>query len=235
MIGRFLELSVHAPDVLQSVRFYELLGLRPLSVGETWSHPYAVMSDGRAFIGLHGYEFDSPAVTFVLRNLARKQRHLEQQGIRFAFAKTGDDEFNEAGFVTPAGLMVALLEARTYSPPDFDSVDFSRLGRCAGLIVPAADLASERDFWSNLGLRVAREYEEPYPHATLSAEGITVAVHERPGQRETALQFICPDLGALAMALDDADIPWRQAELPHAAQAIRLQSPEGLALVIQGG
>ncbi|MEO0971789.1 MAG: hypothetical protein AAFX85_01745, partial [Pseudomonadota bacterium] len=98
MIGRFLEFSVHAPDVLASVRHYEMLGFRQLPVGETWSHPYAVLTDGRVVIGLHAYAFDSPAVTFVLQSLQEKLPHIAEQGIEFAFAKTDDDQFNEAGF-----------------------------------------------------------------------------------------------------------------------------------------
>ena len=97
MIGRFLELSVQTDDILASVEFYERLGFRQLQVGETWSHPYAVLSDGRIPIGLHRYEFESPALTFVLPELATKLPHIERQGISFKFRKLGADEFNEAG------------------------------------------------------------------------------------------------------------------------------------------
>jgi hypothetical protein len=234
MIGHFLELSVHAPDVLGSVRFYERLGFRQLQVGDTWSHAYAVVSDGRCFLGLHAYEFDSPAVTFVLRDLARKLPHLEQQGIRFAFAKTGDDEFNEAGFVTPSGQMVALLEARTYSPPDFSELDVSRLGRLLTLALPTGDVGAERDFWAAIGLRAGDEHAEPWTHITLSGEDISLTLHQRPHLREAALHFACPDLGALAAMLDDAEHPWESIELPGASPTIRLRGPEGLACLVQG-
>ena len=63
MLGRFLEVSVHAPEILESLAFYEQLGFTQATVGETWSHPYAVVTDGRLFIGLHAYEFASPALT----------------------------------------------------------------------------------------------------------------------------------------------------------------------------
>ena len=36
------------------------------AVGETWPHPYAVVTDGHLFIGLHGATVPSPALTFVL-------------------------------------------------------------------------------------------------------------------------------------------------------------------------
>src|SRR5262245_14321790 len=128
MIGRFLELSVRSDDMLASIEFYERLGFRQLEVGETWSHPYAVLSDGRLPIGLHRYDFDSPSLTFVLPELAAKLPHMERKGVSFAFRKLGTDEFNEAGLVAPDSQMITLLEARTYSPPSFDDVDTSVLG-----------------------------------------------------------------------------------------------------------
>jgi hypothetical protein len=78
---------------------------------------------GRLHIGLHRYDFDSPALTFVLPELAAKLPHIERNGISFAFRKLGTDEFNEAGIVAPDNQMVTLLEARTYSPPSFEESD----------------------------------------------------------------------------------------------------------------
>ena len=75
MLGRFLEISVHAPNVLESLEFYQKLGFTQAQVGEAWAHPYAVVSDGRLFIGLHQYEFDSPSLTFVKPDLSRLHRH----------------------------------------------------------------------------------------------------------------------------------------------------------------
>ena len=39
MLGRFLEISVHAPDIVGSLEFYERLGFTQASAGETWQHP----------------------------------------------------------------------------------------------------------------------------------------------------------------------------------------------------
>ena len=55
MLGKFLEISIHAPDIKASYEFYEGLGFRSVDVGEIWSHPYAVLSDGAIFLGLHAY------------------------------------------------------------------------------------------------------------------------------------------------------------------------------------
>ena len=71
-IGRFLELSVHAPDILDSLHFYKLLGFEEVPSGDIWPHKYAVVSDGELNIGLHDREFDSPAIAFV-QHRARNQ------------------------------------------------------------------------------------------------------------------------------------------------------------------
>jgi catechol 2,3-dioxygenase-like lactoylglutathione lyase family enzyme len=231
VIGRFLEYSVHSPDILASLRFYEGLGFRQLDVGEVWSHPYAVVSDGRAVIGLHAYAFDSPAVTFVLRDLAAKLPHLRRRGIDFAFAKTGDDQFNEAGFVTPAGQMVALLEARTFSPPPFCDTDFSHLGRHLGLRLGAADVGAERDYWMSLGLRLAGENTATVPGATLTGGDITVAVRAPVAGARSALLFACADTAALARRLDETSISWHAGgDATGSDGCMRLRSPEGLHL-----
>lgn len=176
MLGRFLEFSVHTPDVLAAVQCFERLGLRQLSVGETWSHAYAVLSDGRLVLGLHAYRFESPAVTCVQPSLAGHLQLLEELGITFAFAKTGADEFNEAGFVSPAGQMVTLLEARTYSPAPFTDRDFSLLGRFEELMIPAQDPAAEQRFWARLGFEARPAREAPHGCVSLSNGDVTVGV-----------------------------------------------------------
>ncbi len=235
MIGRFLEFSVHSPDVLAAVRHYEMLGFRQLSVGEIWSHPYAVVSDGRAVIGIHAYEFDSPAVTFVLQSLSAKLPRLAEQGIRFAFSKTGDDQFNEAGFVSPAGQMITLLEARTYSPGAFEEQDFSLLGRFVELMLPCRDVAGELEYWESIGLRSAGVHETPYSHAHLAGEDVSVGLHERAGVRSAALRFACAEPGKLAMKLDDAGVPWETLSTPPAGAeiAFTFAGPDGLAVIVE--
>ncbi|MEM9384176.1 MAG: hypothetical protein AAGA68_03885 [Pseudomonadota bacterium] len=234
MIGRFLEFSVHARDVLAAVRHYERLGFRQLSVGETWSHPYAVVSDGRAVIGLHAYEFDSPAVTFVLQSLRTKLPRLADQGIEFAFAKTGDDQFNEAGFVTPAGQMITLLEARTYSPAPFDTLDVSHLGRFVELMVPCADVTRELRYWEAIGLRSSGLRESPYEHAHLAAEDVTIGLHDASVLPRRALRFACAEPGRIAMLLDDVDIPWKTLSTPPAGaeMAFSFTGPDSLSIVV---
>ena len=129
MIGRFLEISVHAPDVLASINFYESLGFSQASTGEAWSYPYAVVTDGRLSIGLHQRELQqSPLLSFVLPDLYAHLDALEGIGIEILDRRLGSDVFNEATFATPGGQLVRLLEARTFSPSDRGPGETSRLG-----------------------------------------------------------------------------------------------------------
>ena len=63
----FINLPVS--DLRASVSFYEALGFQQAAVSETWPYPYAVVTDGRLFLGLHGADIRSPALTFVLPHL----------------------------------------------------------------------------------------------------------------------------------------------------------------------
>ena len=76
MLGKFLELSVHAPDILESLGFYKSIGFTELETGDVWPHGYAVVSDGDICIGLHDLVFDSPALTFVQQDLVDKSSLL---------------------------------------------------------------------------------------------------------------------------------------------------------------
>ena len=55
-LGRFLEIGISTPVIRESLAFYESLGFVQAATGETWAHPYAVVTDGHLFIGLHGRE-----------------------------------------------------------------------------------------------------------------------------------------------------------------------------------
>jgi hypothetical protein len=104
--GRFLELGLGAPDILESLHFYRTLGFTELAVGEVWPHKYAVVTDGRIFIGLHGQAVASPVITFVQPSLREHVLTLQDAGTRFEESRLGEDEFNLAVLRDPDGLAV---------------------------------------------------------------------------------------------------------------------------------
>lgn len=223
MLGSFLELSVWTRDIARSAAFWEALGFEHGAVGDTWQHRYAVLSDGQLVLGLHEYEFDSPALTWVRPGLADALPGFRALGIEFDFAKTGADEFNEAGFRDPAGQVVALLEARTWSRTFERARPATLLGHFRDYRYGAQDPAATVQFWERLGL--VSDADDKGPRAV--ADGISLA--PRVGLTGPELVFEHTDLAAAAMALAERGFSARQG----AGGELLLAAPDGLQIRIQ--
>jgi hypothetical protein len=234
MLGRLLEISIYAPEILESLTFYEKLGFSQAQVGETWSHPYAVVTDGRLFIGLHKYRFDSPSLTWVQPGLAQHLPKIEALGIELAFSRTGSDVFNEAGFTDPNRQMITMLEARTYSPPGRRPMETSRLGWFEEFALPATDLEASREFWERLGFATAAEGDEPFRHVAMTSDSLNVALVGARDLDRPALVFAEPDMGERIAALAAAGWEFSR-DLPRSLDPQRnalLVAPEGTWLLL---
>jgi hypothetical protein len=223
MLGSFLELSVWSRDITASLAFWEPFGFEHGRVGDTWKHRYAVLSDGRLVLGLHEYEFDSPSLTWVRPGLAESLAAFRDLGIQFEFAKIGAEEFHEAGFRDPAGHVVTLLEARTWSP-GFDRSGRGRLlGHFREYRYPAAEPAATVSFWERLGL-MSDHAEGP------RALGGGICLAPQAGGTGPEFVFEHHDPPAAASAL---------AALGHAPARgeggdLVLQAPDGLGIRVIG-
>ena len=237
MLGRFLEISLHAPDPLESLAFYERLGFSQATVGDTWSHPYAVATDGRLFLGLHRYEFPSPSLTFVQPELMANLERIEALGIELAFRRVGGDVFNEAGFTDPNRQMLTLLEARTFSPPQRRSHETSRLGWFEEFALPARDLESSARWWEQLGFVAAETAEEPWPRIGLTSDSLNVALVGAGNLHAPTLVFREPDMPERIRALAESGIEFSRG-LPrslHPRENALLVAPEGTLLLLTTG
>jgi hypothetical protein len=223
MLGHFLELSVWSRDVAASAAFWEGLGFRQGAVGDTWRHRYAVLSDGRLVLGLHEYEFPSPSLTWVRPELAAALPEFATLGIVFDFAKTGRDEFNEAGFRDPSGQVVTLLEARTWSPTFDRPLPLTALGHFREYRYTAPDPSATVAFWERLGL--LPDPDERGPRAI--AGGISLAPRARVTGPELAFEHDEPH--AAADALESRGYP---AEAT-ADGSLLLRAPDGLSIRIE--
>jgi catechol 2,3-dioxygenase-like lactoylglutathione lyase family enzyme len=234
LLGRFHEISVATADIRASVEFYERLGFSQLTTGDTWPHPYGALTDGRIALGLHQQNFASPSITFVKPGIAAQMPALAAFGIEFAFAKTGDDCFNELGFRDPAGQAVRILEARTYSPSDRGRDQPSLCGDFAELSIPATDFAAARGFWERLGFVALEESDTPYRHVPLTSDYLNLAFHAPQTLDRPMLVF--RDSGAVERLrrLRDLNVPFAP-ELPRGLDPERhalLKSPEGTPLLL---
>jgi len=234
MLGRFLEISVHAPDVAESLAFYESLGFVQAVAGDVWSHPYAVITDGRLFLGLHQYRFPSPALTWVHPELADRLPLLRELGIEFEFERLGADVFNEVGFLDPHGQMVALLEARTYSPPDLPPAQTSACGDFAEYALPVRQFEPGRQFWEALGFVSLDAGDSPFPRLTLTSDHLNIGLYRTRSIKGPSLVFEGQQMGQRIADLRDRGLAISD-DLPDGlddAHNGSLAAPEGTRLLL---
>lgn len=234
MIGRFLEIGIATTDIRASVEFYERLGFTQAQTGDTWPHPYGVLTDGAVYIGLHQSRLDSPALTFVQPGIAAYLSVLERMGIEPTTISIGDEVFNEVGLRDPAGQPVRLLEARTYSPSNRSALEPSRCGSFRGLSMPAADFEGACGFWRTLGFEAGELQSRPYPHLPLAREGLELALHRPQLCLEPVLAFRDPAMPERIawlreLALCPVEPPPRGL---NARDNALLRAPEGTALLL---
>lgn len=195
-LGRFLELSVRTPDIIQSLSYYKLIGFTEREIGDVWTHKYAVVSDGILNIGLHDRVFDAPAVTFVHHNLAKRARKMSDHGFEFSFMRLGEEVFNELGLADHDGHMVTMLEARTFTGAD-DLDDDSVLGTWFELSLPVRDAVRSARFWAPVAPNLLRVREEPTTHMRFDAGGAPLGLSESIALTAPSLCFRCGDKQAL--------------------------------------
>lgn len=226
MIGRFLELSLHAPEILESFDWWRRLGFREVATNDAYRHPYAVVSDGRHLIGLHQRHVEETTLTFVRPDLATNLDRLRATGVEFEFTHLGEEQFHEVGFRSPDGQRVSLLESRTCSMPPFDDQDFSLFGRLSSLDLPARRIERTLPFWAKLGLAVI-EFDEDAPTTAVLSDGNSMLRFDEDLD-SPQLAYRCEDLDAVVTGVAarvDADI--RRVD-----DAVLMDSPEGITIRI---
>ena len=234
MIGRFHEVSVHAPDLLESLEFYERLGFTQVTAGEAFPYPYAVVADGRLAIGLHARELaQSPLLAFVLPGLVDRIGQLERQGIAVVDRRLGDDVFNEAS-LEAGGQVLRLLEARTHSPASLGPGETSRLGWFEEYALPVGDLKAAEAAFERLGFVPAEEGDEPYPHVGMTSDSVNVALLSAGSLKQPALVFTDSEMRERIAKLRESGFEFAR-RLPAAIDADRhalLVAPEGTQLLL---
>jgi hypothetical protein len=230
MLGKYLEFSVYAPDVLESLGFYKALGFVELETGDVWPHQYAVVSDGDVCIGLHNRVFDAPALTFVQQDLARHARSMADHGFDFSFLRVDEDVFNELGFCDRDGHLISLVEARTFSTPA-DDLEHSACGGWFELTLPVRDSMHAGLFWAPLAPTLLQLREEPTTHMRFDAGGIALGLSESIALNSPALSFKCFDKDRLEDLLQRHGM--KSEKFPGFEGAFRvIAAPEGTKIYL---
>ena len=229
-IGRFLEFSVQAPNILESLHFYKSLGFTELESNDIYSHKYTVVSDGELNIGLHSTEFDSPAVTFVQQDLARHARSMTNHGYDFNYLRLDEDVFNKLGFRDLDGHAVGMVEARTFHLRE-DAEKDSACGYCFELTLPVRDTVRAARFWAPIAPTLLNMREEPTMHMRFDAGGAALGLSESIALQGPSLCFKCHDRAAIkALCERHGHTTQKFPGVEGAFRAIR--SPEGTFLYL---
>jgi catechol 2,3-dioxygenase-like lactoylglutathione lyase family enzyme len=232
LLGRFLEFSLPTPDIQASLHFYSKLGFSEAQVGETWPHPYAVVTDGRICLGLHQQGVTEPQLTFVKPGLLKHLEDLEARAVEFEYRRLGNDVFNEVAWKDPDGQQLRLIEARTFSPSKRSSTETSQCGYFVEIALPSANLEAGKSYWENLGFVGMDEPDDRLPHVTCTSDFIDIGLYGPGSLRRSTLRFEVEDLGTTLAALAVLGVlPAKDAVLggPHAALLI---APEGTPILM---
>jgi len=235
MPGRFHEISVATADIRASIDFYESLGFWQAITGDAWPHPYGVVTDGRMVLGLHqAPDFD--ALTFIHQDVAEVAHDLDDTGVQLALRQIHPEVFNQIEFADPAGQKIRMVAARTFSPAERPQAQDSACGYFAHYSMPARDPEVAAAFWEPLGFVAMPEVDGPYPHRSLTSDGIDLALHSPRLLPVPALVF-CEEAMAVRIGrLRDSGVS--ESALPRgiAAQGnALLEAPEGTLLLLLTG
>jgi predicted enzyme related to lactoylglutathione lyase len=194
MLGQFLEFSLSAEPLARAFEFYRALGFQPATVGDQLEHAYIALSDGGVAIGLHARQQEGPQLTFVRPQLRDYARALRRAGVEIEHAALADDEFNRLLFADPSGQRIALLEARTFIPGEWNRHNVRASGEFLEYSLPAHSLERSRAFWETFGFAAVAQGDEPQPWLRLAGRGLVIGLHQagfRPG-----LTFLSEQLDA---------------------------------------
>ncbi|MEA3109886.1 MAG: hypothetical protein QOI88_4491 [Gammaproteobacteria bacterium] len=234
MLGRFLEFSIPAPDIQASLDFYGKLGFSEAEVGEAWSHPYAVLTDGRLCLGLHQQSAFAPSTTFVMPDLLQHLDGFEQLVRRFEFRRLGNDVFNEIGWLDPSGHLIRLVEARTFSPSKRKAVETSLCGYFREIGLPTSSQDTAKAHWEQLGFVGIDESDGMLPHVSCTSDTIDIGLYEPAHLQVPTLIFEVDDFDTTLTRLEasgvkpDGRLPGPLRRLPAAV----LTAPEGTSILI---
>jgi len=236
MLGSFLEYSVQCADIAQSLDFYHRLGFTQALTGDAWEHPYAVVTDGRLCIGLHGTAPADCALTFVRPGILELATRLETQGLEIQHRRLGNGVFNEIALLSPEGALLRMIEARSFSPSTRRPGETSACGYFLEIALPAKEPDRAMIFWEGLGFVGMDEPESLLPRISCISDSINVGLHDPRQMRESALVFEGDDLDARIATLRAAGIE-PESRLPPALRSLpvaQIRAPEGTLLTLIG-
>lgn len=225
----FLELSIPTDDIQASLDFYRRLGFAELESGEVRSYYYAVVTDGKINLGLHGAGPEEPAIAFVRQNLAEHVQLLEDSGVEFIFRELGFERFHEVGFYSPDGHLLRMMEARTFSPAAQDVRPAPVVGQMAEISLRSRDVENSIRFWQQRGFIVDADEDAcaGLGHVPLIAPGITIGIRDDLRWAEPVLRFEPASLKQV-----EAELDLKGIRVSPISEGVVITAPEGTRLLL---
>jgi catechol 2,3-dioxygenase-like lactoylglutathione lyase family enzyme len=239
VLVRFLEFSIATADIRASLEFYAKLGFVAAPVGDAWPHPYAALTDGRLCLGLHEDDAFVSSTTFVRPALRSHVAGLDRLGVVLEVSRLAEDVFNEVAWFDPAGNLIRLVEARTFSPIDRSIGDVAPCGYFVQIGLPAAELELTKAHWEQFGFVGIDQPDAPLAHVACTSDGVDIGLYEPADIRAPTLIFEVDDCAATLRRLLAAGIV-PSGRVPaalsaHAAapqRAAQLRAPEGTVILL---
>ncbi|MCK6626148.1 MAG: response regulator [Anaerolineae bacterium] len=207
-LGNKVEMSLAVADLSESLSFYEKLGLKKVDEGEK-PYPWAVVSDGRFYLGLHQQMFSSPTLSyFTLHGLSERMDHLPKLGVKLdnvqKLAPVQGMQNNEllyglkfitAEFKSPEGQRVLLAHRSSNVETTPSGRKFyTKYDGSTELSLPTQDLNAALAYWRQLGFECVTEGDQPYPWAILSDGLIRLGLHQTPKLTQPTLTYFAPNM-----------------------------------------
>jgi len=233
---RFLELSIACDEVLPCMGLFQQLGFQSLPTNEIWDYPYAVMSDGRCFIGLHDKAHfekisENSRFSFACEDISNAQRFLNDKSHYLAYSDLdSDDTAQNALFISPSGIGAHFIAARPFSPPS-EKTD-STLGYFRGYLFPKSHEEESLSFWEDIGLLAMHDEDSKY--IQLSTNNFNAVVSDFDQLKELALLFEHPEPESIFPHLARYGMGINMPENGLAMNGVfSITAPNGIELIVK--
>jgi len=233
---RFLEFAIPCNNVLDSLQFFRQLGFSEVPTNEIHQYPYAVITDGRCFLGLHDQKHYAQLSTearfsFVHEDVASVSRILDIQ-MSSVFADIEYDQFQQALYLSPAKAGLHIIAARSFSPPPAEDCKDSTLGRFRGIVLPTRQLQKSVSFWEEVGLLVMPNDDQNC--VMVSANRLNLLLLDTPDFSKPAFLFEHPNPENLFphLARYGLTVEVPEQGLPFTSEYL-LKGPNGMQLLIK--
>ncbi len=172
-------------------------------------YPWAVVSDGRLYFGLHQQDFSSPTLSyFGLGILSERTAHLAKLGVNLDNIQKLERiqglqnsellyrvKFISAEFESPEGQRVLLADISSdVETTPKGRVFFSKYETSNELSLNTEDVNAAVAYWEKPGFECVATGDQPYPWATISDGLIRLGLHQTAKLTQPVITYFAPDM-----------------------------------------